>query len=138
MMIQHFQIDSFWKGEARVIGSVQDGESLYDAAVFLRDGRMQDYSCSCEGGLSGAECCPHCRELYNRFLTEREKDPVRQVTTSVGVRELIRQYEKRALSRTAGELEKAAAELIPTLHIDHGKAALTCRFRGKKEYIFVS
>ena len=134
MMIQHFQIDSFWKGEARVIGSVQDGESLYDAAVFLRDGRMQDYSCSCEGGLSGAECCPHCRELYSRFLTEREKDPVRQVTTSVGVRELIRQYEKRALSRTAGELEKAAAELIPTLHIDHGKAALTCRFRGKKEY----
>ena len=31
-------------------------------------------------------------------------------------------------------IEKAAAELIPTLHIDHGKAALTCRFRGKKEY----
>lgn len=134
MIIQHFQIDSFWKGEARVLGSVQDGESLYDAAVFLKDGRIQDYSCSCEGGASGTECCPHCRELYSRFLTEREKEPGRPVTTSVGVRELILQYEKRALSRTAAGLEETAAELIPTLILDHGSVTLTCRFRGKKEY----
>ena len=66
MIIQHFQIDSFWKGEARVMGAVQDGEGLYDAAVFLKAGKIQDYSCSCEGGASGAHWGPPCRELLKR------------------------------------------------------------------------
>ncbi len=116
------------------MGAVQDGEGLYDAAVFLKAGKIQDYSCSCEGGASGAECCPHCRELYKRFLTEQDKEPGRPVATSMGVRELIQKYERRELSRTAAGLEETEAELIPTLIMDKGNVSLACRLRGKKEY----
>lgn len=55
MKIVKMDTNSFWKGEAGVVGLVEDQAHTFKTKLYLKNGQVKDYSCTCEKGtLTGA------------------------------------------------------------------------------------
>ena len=104
MRIEGLSADTFWKGEVRVSGLVTDGKEQHKARIYVKGSQVYDYSCSCVAGNSYKGMCPHCEALLKEFK-EREGELKKQpVSTSQGVRFMIRDYTDRAVARARGAI----------------------------------
>ena len=52
MKIVKMDTNSFWKGEAGVVGLVEDQAHTFKTKLYLKNGQVKDYSCTCEKGNS--------------------------------------------------------------------------------------
>ena len=52
MKIVKMDANSFWKGEAGVVGLVEDQAHTFKTKLYLKNGQVKDYSCTCEKGNS--------------------------------------------------------------------------------------
>ena len=47
MKIIKMSVDTFWKGEVRVQGQIEDETKIYQTRIFIKGSQIYDYSCSC-------------------------------------------------------------------------------------------
>ena len=47
MKIVKMDANSFWKGEAGVVGLVEDQAHTFKTKLYLKNGQVKDYSCTC-------------------------------------------------------------------------------------------
>ena len=52
MKIIKMSVDTFWKGEVRVQGQIEDETKVYQTRIFIKGSQIYDYSCSCAEGNS--------------------------------------------------------------------------------------
>ena len=52
MEVIKMQTNNFWKGEVGVRGLVEDQAQTYNVSLYVKGGRVKDYSCSCAEGNS--------------------------------------------------------------------------------------
>ena len=63
MTITEFSSNTFWKGETGIKAAVSDGNRTYRSSLYLKNGQVFDYSCTCADGRSYKGMCPHCAAL---------------------------------------------------------------------------
>ena len=51
MKIIKMSVDTFWKGEVRVQGQIEDETKVYQTRIFIKGSQIYDYSCSCAEGI---------------------------------------------------------------------------------------
>ena len=64
LSIRDMTVDTFWKGEVRVQAVAEDGEGSYRTRIFIKNGEIYDYHCSCPYGSSYKGICEHGLELF--------------------------------------------------------------------------
>ena len=95
MKIVKMNTSSFWKGEAGIKGLVEDQARTYEVSLYLKNGQVRDYSCTCREGNSYKGMCSHGEALfayYNEYQSEAQKPLVH---TSSQVHAMIREYTNR-------------------------------------------
>ena len=45
MKIIKMSVDTFWKGEVRVQGQIEDETKVYQTRIFIKGSQIYDYSC---------------------------------------------------------------------------------------------
>ena len=76
MKIVKMDTNSFWKGEAGVVGLVEDQAHTFKTKLYLKNGQVKDYSCTCEKGNSYRGICAHGEALfayYKEYQAEMSK-----------------------------------------------------------------
>ena len=135
MRIEGLSADTFWKGEVRVSGLVTDGKEQHKARIYVKGSQVYDYSCSCVAGNSYRGMCPHCEALLKEFK-EREGELKKQpVSTSQGVRFMIRDYTDRAVARARGLGEERKVGLEPRLTLSGRKLKLELKVGRERKYM---
>ena len=135
MRIEGLSADTFWKGEVRVSGLVTDGKEQHKARIYVKGSQVYDYSCSCVAGNSYKGMCPHCEALLKEFK-EREGELKKQpVSTSQGVRFMIRDYTDRAVARARGLGEERKVGLEPRLTLSGRKLKLELKVGRERKYM---
>ena len=78
MKIVKMDTNSFWKGEAGVVGLVEDQAHTFKTKLYLKNGQVKDYSCTCEKGNSYRGICAHGEALfayYKEYQAEMDEYP---------------------------------------------------------------
>ena len=75
MKIVKMDTNSFWKGEAGVVGLVEDQAHTFKTKLYLKNGQVKDYSCTCEKGNSYRGICAHGEALLHIIKNIRRKCP---------------------------------------------------------------
>lgn len=103
MKIIKMSVDTFWKGEVRVQGQIEDETKVYQTRIFIKGSQIYDYSCSWCGGkfipgslracksASGGVCPPAESRAYTAgfdFAGDPDDDP---------------EYTNREVARILGE-----------------------------------
>ena len=65
MKIIKMFVDTFWKGEVRVQGQIEDETKVYQTRIFIKGSQIYDYSCSCAEGNSFRGPCVHAKALQD-------------------------------------------------------------------------
>lgn len=135
MKIVKMSADTFWKGEVRVQGQIEDETKVYQTRIFIKGSQIYDYSCSCAEGNSFRGPCVHAKALQDAFCRQQEAEHTLPVSTSPEIRMMIREYTNREVARILGEEEREAVYLYPYLQIRHGEVLLEARIGREKRYI---
>ncbi|HIZ78654.1 MAG TPA: SNF2 helicase associated domain-containing protein [Candidatus Lachnoclostridium stercorigallinarum] len=115
MTITEFSSSTFWKGETGIKATVSDSGRSYRSSLYLKNGQVFDYSCSCADGRSYKGMCPHCAALLAYYQTRRKEENSRSVFTSQEIRGMIREYTNREVADILREEEGADVVLRPRL-----------------------
>ena len=109
MEVIKMQTNNFWKGEVGVRGLVEDQAQTYNVSLYVKGGRVKDYSCSCAEGNSYKGMCAHGKALFAYYEDYAKRAGQPPVHTSQEVHTMIREYTNRQVSRimAAEEAEKA-------------------------------
>ena len=106
-------VDTFWKGEVRVQAVAEDGEGSYRTRIFIKNGEIYDYHCSCPYGSSYKGICEHGLELFKKYRLREQEMNALPVSTSPAVRSMIREYTNREVARIMGEETAPVVEFVP-------------------------
>ena len=71
MKIIKMSVDTFWKGEVRVQGQIEDETKVYQTRIFIKGSQIYDYSCSCAEGNSFRGPCVHAKALQEAFARQQ-------------------------------------------------------------------
>lgn len=115
MKIVSMSASSFWKGEAGLKGLVEDQGRTYDVALYLGNGRVKDYSCTCEKGNSYKGMCVHGEALFAHYNQQKEAQGKPPVHTSNQANAMIREYTNREVARILTREEDGRVRLEPVL-----------------------
>lgn len=152
MEVTELSVNTFWKGEMELKGTVKENGELYRVRILSKGSQIYDYSCShvdqhgsrtvcsqapqnpgTKTAVSVSGLCPHARALFEeweRRQTEAKKPPV---STSPRVRFMIREYTNREVSRILGAEEMGSVSLIPHISVSGGRVqAGFSVWRGKE------
>ena len=135
MKIIKMSVDTFWKGEVRVQGQIEDETKVYQTRIFIKGSQIYDYSCSCAEGNSFRGPCVHAKALQEAFARQQKAEHTPPVSTSPEIRMMIREYTNREVSRILGEEEREPVYLHPYLQIRRGEVLLEARIGREKRYI---
>lgn len=135
MKIIKMSVDTFWKGEVRVQGQIEDETKVYQTRIFIKGSQIYDYSCSCAAGNSFRGPCVHAKALQEAFARQQKAEHTPPVSTSPEIRMMIREYTNREVARILGEEEREPVYLHPYLQIRRGEVLLEARIGRKKRYI---
>ena len=75
MKIVKMDTNSFWKGEAGVVGLVEDQAHTFKTKLYLKNGQVKDYSCTCEKGILTGVSAPMGRPFLHIIKNIRRKCP---------------------------------------------------------------
>ena len=106
-------VDTFWKGEVRVQGQIEDETKVYQTRIFIKGSQIYDYSCSCAEGNSFRGPCVHAKALQEAFARQQKAEHTLPVSTSPEIRMMIREYTNREVARILGEEEREPVYLHP-------------------------
>lgn len=118
MKIAKMNTTSFWKGEVRVRGLVEDQAQSYEVSLYLKERQVRDYSCTCEKGNSYKGMCAHEEALfayYEEYRSQASKPPVH---TSSQVHTMIREYTNREVAKILAEEEAGQVTLAPVILLE--------------------
>lgn len=135
MKIIKMSVDTFWKGEVRVQGQIEDETKVYQTRIFIKGSQIYDYSCSCAEGNSFRGPCVHAKALQEAFARQQKAEHTPPVSTSPEIRMMIREYTNREVARILGEEEWEPVYLHPYLQIRRGEVLLEARIGREKRYI---
>lgn len=135
MKIIKMSVDTFWKGEVRVQGQIEDETKVYQTRIFIKGSQIYDYSCSCAEGNSFRGPCVHAKALQEAFVRQQKAEHTPPVSTSPEIRMMIREYTNREVARILGEEEREPVYLHPYLQIRRGEVLLEARIGREKRYI---
>ena len=135
MKIIKMSVDTFWKGEVRVQGQIEDETKVYQTRIFIKGSQIYDYSCSCAEGNSFRGPCVHAKALQEAFARQQKAEHTPPVSTSPEIRVMIREYTNREVARILGEEEREPVYLHPYLQIRRGEVLLEARIGREKRYI---
>lgn len=135
MKIIKMSVDTFWKGEVRVQGQIEDETKVYQTRIFIKGSQIYDYSCSCAEGNSFRGPCVHAKALQEAFARQQKAEHTPPVSTSPEIRMMIREYTNREVARILGEEEREPVYLHPYLKIRRGEVLLEARIGREKRYI---
>ena len=135
MKIIKMSVDTFWKGEVRVQGQIEDETKVYQTRIFIKGSQIYDYSCSCAEGNSFRGPCVHAKALQEAFARQQKAGHTPPVSTSPEIRMMIREYTNREVARILGEEEREPVYLHPYLQIRRGEVLLEARIGREKRYI---
>ena len=135
MKIIKMSVDTFWKGEVRVQGQIEDETKVYQTRIFIKGSQIYDYSCSCAEGNSFRGPCVHAKALQEAFARQQKAEHTPPVSTSPEIRMMIREYTNREVARSLGEEEREPVYLHPYLQIRRGEVLLEARIGREKRYI---
>ena len=135
MKIIKMSVDTFWKGEVRVQGQIEDETKVYQTRIFIKGSQIYDYSCSCAEGNSFRGPCVHAKALQEAFARQQKAEHTPPVSTSPEIRMIIREYTNREVARILGEEEREPVYLHPYLQIRRGEVLLEARIGREKRYI---
>ena len=135
MKIIKMSVDTFWKGEVRVQGQIEDETKVYQTRIFIKGNQIYDYSCSCAEGNSFRGPCVHAKALQEAFARQQKAEHTPPVSTSPEIRMMIREYTNREVARILGEEEREPVYLHPYLQIRRGEVLLEARIGREKRYI---
>ena len=90
MKIIKMSVDTFWKGEVRVQGQIEDETKVYQTRIFIKGSQIYDYSCSCAEGNSFRGPCVHAKALQEAFARQQKAEHTLPVSTSPEIRMMIR------------------------------------------------
>lgn len=135
MKIIKMSVDTFWKGEVRVQGQIEDETKVYQTRIFIKGSQIYDYSCSCAEGNSFRSPCVHAKALQEAFARQQKAEHTPPVSTSPEIRMMIREYTNREVARILGEEEREPVYLHPYLQIRRGEVLLEARIGREKRYI---
>ena len=135
MKIIKMSVDTFWKGEVRVQGQIEDETKVYQTRIFIKGSQIYDYSCSCAEGNSFRGPCVHAKALQEAFARQQKAEHTPPVSTSPEIRMMIREYTNREVARILGEEERKPVYLHPYLQIRRGEVLLEARIGREKRYI---
>ena len=113
MKIIKMSVDTFWKGEVRVQGQIEDETKVYQTRIFIKGSQIYDYSCSCAEGNSFRGPCVHAKALQEAFARQQKAEHTPPVSTSPEIRMMIREYTNREVARILGEEEREPVYLHP-------------------------
>ncbi len=134
MIVSDMTTSTFWKGEAGVRGTVQDGESSYEVKLMIKGSQVYDYSCSCVEGNSYKGMCPHGRFLWEHFRQGQKQALGRPVSTSQEARTMIREYTNREVAALVRR-EEAQVRLVPVLVLDSKEIRLKFKIGRERFYM---
>ena len=135
MKIIKMSVDTFWKGEVRVQGQIEDETKVYQTRIFIKGSQIYDYSCYCAEGNSFRGPCVHAKALQEAFARQQKAEHTPPVSTSPEIRMMIREYTNREVARILGEEEREPVYLHPYLQIRRGEVLLEARIGREKRYI---
>ncbi|HJC48827.1 MAG TPA: SNF2 helicase associated domain-containing protein [Candidatus Lachnoclostridium pullistercoris] len=135
MTITEFSSNTFWKGETGIKASVSDGNRVYRSSLYLKNGQVFDYSCTCADGRSYRGMCPHCAALLAYYNARKKEENGRSVYTSQEIRGMIREYTNREVAGILREEEGADVTLRPRLLVK--SSGLQLEFEVGKERFYV-
>lgn len=135
MKIIKMSVDTFWKGEVRVQGQIEDETKVYQTRIFIKGSQIYDYSCSCAEGNSFRGPCVHAKALQEAFARQQKAEHTPPISTSPEIRMMIREYTNREVARILGEEEREPVYLHPYLQIRRGEVLLEARIGREKRYI---
>ena len=138
MKIIKMSVDTFWKGEVRVQGQIEDETKVYQTRIFIKGSQIYDYSCSCAEGNSFRGPCVHAKALQEAFARQQKAEHTPPISTSPEIRMMIREYTNREVARILGEEEREPVYLHPYLQIRRGEVLLEARIGREKRYIVKS
>lgn len=135
MAVKDISVDTFWKGEIRVSGQVEDQGAVYQTKLYMKGSQIMDYSCSCSSGNSFRGVCSHGRELYQAYEASESRAAAQPVFTSSSVRMMIREYTNRQVAEIVSEEENGEVEFIPRLLLGRREVLLEAGIKRGREYI---
>lgn len=128
------QTSRFWKGEIGLKGLVKDQGRVYAADLYIKGGRVRDYSCSCGEGNSYKGMCAHGEALfayYQEYEKSLEEPPVH---TSQEASAVIREYTNRQVAAIMETEEEGQARLEPLLDLSGRQVRV--EWRAGKERLY--
>ena len=82
MAVKDISVDTFWKGEVRVSGQVEDQGAVYQTKIYVKGSQIIDYSCSCCREILFGESVANGQELYQVYKDSESPEAARPVFTS--------------------------------------------------------
>lgn len=134
MRVKDISVSTFWKGEARIEGLVEEGDT-YKTQIYIKGSQVYDYSCSCAAGNSYKGMCSHAKALMEAYRLQEADLDKKTVVTSQGVRFMIREYTNREVSRIISEGEEEKVKLVPTLLVSRQEIRLYCKVGRERLYV---
>ena len=134
MAVKDISVDTFWKGEVRVSGQVEDQGAVYQTKIYVKGSQIIDYSCSCCRGNSFRGVCSHGQELYQVYKDSESPEAARPVFTSSSARLMIREYTNRQVAQIVAEEEKGEVEFIPRLLFSRREILMEAGLKKGREY----
>ena len=129
--VQITKKESFWKGEQELEAKVMEGGSVYQAALFLKNGQIYEYRCSC-GEYRGL--CRHCVAAALE-TGKREKFETGKMLPSPALLDMIHQYERKRKASFIASFQEEPVSLLPLLSVGHEKIGVQFFVKGKRKYV---
>ena len=134
MKIVKMDANSFWKGEAGVVGLVEDQAHTFKTKLYLKNGQVKDYSCTCEKGNSYRGICAHGEALFAYYKEYQAEMSKPLVHSSSQVHTMIREYTNQEVARILEEEEGSQVKLVPTVLLNGRDVHLEFKVGREKMY----
>ena len=126
--------NSFWKGEAGVVGLVEDQAHTFKTKLYLKNGQVKDYSCTCEKGNSYRGICAHGEALFAYYKEYQAEMSKPLVHSSSQVHTMIREYTNQEVARILEEEEGSQVKLVPAVILNGRDVRLEFKVGREKMY----
>ena len=134
MKIVKMDTNSFWKGEAGVVGLVEDQAHTFKTKLYLKNGQVKDYSCTCEKGNSYRGICAHGEALFAYYKEYQAEMSKPLVHSSSQVHTMIREYTNQEVARILEEEEGSQVKLVPAVILNGRDVRLEFKVGREKMY----
>jgi superfamily II DNA or RNA helicase len=134
MKIVKMDANSFWKGEAGVVGLVEDQAHTFKTKLYLKNGQVKDYSCTCEKGNSYRGICAHGEALFAYYKEYQAEMSKPLVHSSSQVHTMIREYTNQEVARILEEEEGSQVKLVPAVLLNGRDVHLEFKVGREKMY----